>query len=338
MPPREVHVTELSLVAFDRAGQRGTFDVACSKGTYVRQIAADLGEGHGCRRVLPGAAAAHHRSVQRGHKPPPGRRTSTDARAPAGSASRWMRLPHLPLRELSEQEGERVCNGRTVGRDGELGPTRLVRDGALLAVASPAGRCPAAGGCAVPMIVRQALRGRARGKPGDRAGQLRRRSSGAPGGDRARRRRCPRPRPDRLRRHLPSAPDTVLRPQLAPRQLSTIARAGGADRGAGGGRAGADPLRPHLLAAVAGRVRRGRAGRGAGRSPRRRWRELPLRQRRSGRHPLARGVGSRLGFTAEAAPLFEIGGTPVSSSRIRDLLAAGEVEQAAELLGRPPGG
>ena len=40
-------ITELSSVAFDRGAQRGTFDVACSKGTYVRQIAADLGEATG---------------------------------------------------------------------------------------------------------------------------------------------------------------------------------------------------------------------------------------------------------------------------------------------------
>jgi len=137
VPPREVHVTELSLVAFDRGGQRGTFDVACSKGTYVRQIAADLGEATGAgayclelRRLTIGPF-----SVDNAARP-----ADIDGREGAG----WFRepvdaLPHLPLRELSEQEGERVCNGRTVGRDGELGPTRLVRDGALLAVASPAG-------------------------------------------------------------------------------------------------------------------------------------------------------------------------------------------------------
>ena len=40
----------------------------------------------------------------------------------------------------------------------------------------------------------------------------------------------------------------------------------------------------------------------------------------------------RLGFDARTVPLVE----NVSSSRIRDLLRAGEVEQAAKLLGRPP--
>jgi riboflavin kinase/FMN adenylyltransferase len=40
----------------------------------------------------------------------------------------------------------------------------------------------------------------------------------------------------------------------------------------------------------------------------------------------------RLGFDARTVPLVE----SVSSSRIRDLVRAGEIEQAARLLGRPP--
>jgi riboflavin kinase / FMN adenylyltransferase len=46
--------------------------------------------------------------------------------------------------------------------------------------------------------------------------------------------------------------------------------------------------------------------------------------------------GERLGFEVEPAPLLEVGGAPVSSSRIRDLITSGDVEQASELLGRPP--
>jgi riboflavin kinase/FMN adenylyltransferase len=47
-------------------------------------------------------------------------------------------------------------------------------------------------------------------------------------------------------------------------------------------------------------------------------------------------AGERLGFAVDPAPLLEIDGAPVSSSRIRDLLSAGEVEHAGRLLGRPP--
>ncbi len=46
--------------------------------------------------------------------------------------------------------------------------------------------------------------------------------------------------------------------------------------------------------------------------------------------------GARLGFGVEVVPLLRDGGDPVSSSRIRGLLADGDVEEAAALLGRPP--
>jgi riboflavin kinase / FMN adenylyltransferase len=46
--------------------------------------------------------------------------------------------------------------------------------------------------------------------------------------------------------------------------------------------------------------------------------------------------GARLGFETEPSPLVEVDGAPVSSSRIRDLLSAGEVAHAERLLGRHP--
>jgi riboflavin kinase / FMN adenylyltransferase len=49
-----------------------------------------------------------------------------------------------------------------------------------------------------------------------------------------------------------------------------------------------------------------------------------------------RSAGERLGYAIVAAPLRQIDGAPVSSSRIRDLFAAGAIHQATELLGRPP--
>jgi riboflavin kinase / FMN adenylyltransferase len=46
--------------------------------------------------------------------------------------------------------------------------------------------------------------------------------------------------------------------------------------------------------------------------------------------------GARLGFDVHVEPLLEVGGVPVSSSRVRELMSAGSVEEAGELLGRPP--
>ena len=46
--------------------------------------------------------------------------------------------------------------------------------------------------------------------------------------------------------------------------------------------------------------------------------------------------GRLLGFDVHVEPLLEVDGAPVSSSRVRELIASGAVEQAGALLGRPP--
>lgn len=48
-----------------------------------------------------------------------------------------------------------------------------------------------------------------------------------------------------------------------------------------------------------------------------------------------RSVGARAGFVVDAVPLLAEDHSPLSSSRIRDLVASGDVEAAADLLGRP---
>ncbi len=46
--------------------------------------------------------------------------------------------------------------------------------------------------------------------------------------------------------------------------------------------------------------------------------------------------GERLEFDVHVEPLLAQGGAPISSSRIRELITAGAVQDATELLGRPP--
>jgi riboflavin kinase/FMN adenylyltransferase len=58
-------------------------------------------------------------------------------------------------------------------------------------------------------------------------------------------------------------------------------------------------------------------------------------QRRAGDAPLLRALGDSLGFGVTAVPPVEEGGRPVSSSRVREALASGDVRAAAALLGRP---
>jgi len=57
--------------------------------------------------------------------------------------------------------------------------------------------------------------------------------------------------------------------------------------------------------------------------------------RRSGNVALLQELGRELGFVVHVAPPVALGGEVVSSSRIRQCLRAGQLDQVAELLGRP---
>jgi riboflavin kinase / FMN adenylyltransferase len=58
---------------------------------------------------------------------------------------------------------------------------------------------------------------------------------------------------------------------------------------------------------------------------------------RSGDVPRLRAIGAREGFVVVAVPLLDLDGAPVSSTRVRALLEAGKVAEAARLLGRAYG-
>jgi riboflavin kinase/FMN adenylyltransferase len=63
--------------------------------------------------------------------------------------------------------------------------------------------------------------------------------------------------------------------------------------------------------------------------------DFALGYRREGNVAALKEFGTELGFTVKTIDAFHIGDEVVSSSRIRRLLEAGQVEQAGELLGRP---
>jgi tRNA pseudouridine55 synthase len=133
--PRMVRIDRLEIAGFDARTQRAEIEVACSKGTYVRQIAADLGEQTGA-----GAMCISLRRLTVGPFDLTG--AGTPEQVAAEPDGPWYRspaaaLPHLPRRELTSEEAAAVGNGRFLAPAGEEGPTAAVLDGDLVAVMAP---------------------------------------------------------------------------------------------------------------------------------------------------------------------------------------------------------
>ena len=131
-------------------------------------------------------------------------------------------------------------------------------------------------------------------------------------------------------------PATVLRPELAPFELSTLER-----RAALVGELGVDEMVVVRFTLEFSQIdadrfasevlvdRLGAACVAVGHNYR-------YGHRAQGTIETLREAGARLGFEVTELPLLELQGGVVSSSRIRDLIGDGQVELAAALLGRPP--
>jgi tRNA pseudouridine55 synthase len=132
-PEREITIHRARIVDDDLAHGTADVEIACSKGTYIRQFAADLGAALGCgayctelRRTAVGRLRVEHA-------------VAPDAVGPAGGVDPALALGDtLGTRELTPAEAIDVGHGRPVpGTAG--GPVTLVRDGHLVAIAVPGG-------------------------------------------------------------------------------------------------------------------------------------------------------------------------------------------------------
>jgi tRNA pseudouridine55 synthase len=113
-------------------------DIRCSKGTYVRALARDLGEALGC-----GAYCAELRRLEIGHLPIE-RAGTLDAVAADPLGGTWRMscsdaLAHLPARELQSAERDALLHGRAIELHGEQAPVRCLSEGRLVCVAGPRG-------------------------------------------------------------------------------------------------------------------------------------------------------------------------------------------------------
>jgi tRNA pseudouridine55 synthase len=131
--PADLDAREVVVHAFDwvaRTEGDVAFEADVSSGTYVRSLAADLGERLGCGAHL---AALRRTGV--------GDWRVEDAVAPALVSADHLRSPrsavrHLETVELSEDELVAVGHGRTIERAGvAAGPVALIRNDDLIAVA-----------------------------------------------------------------------------------------------------------------------------------------------------------------------------------------------------------
>ena len=113
-------------------------DVRCSKGTYIRALARDLGDALGC-----GAYCAELRRLAIGHLRIERAAPLDDICAdPLGGSWRVPcseALSHLPARELEAAERDALLHGRAIAAHGEEGPLRCLAEGRLVCVAGPRG-------------------------------------------------------------------------------------------------------------------------------------------------------------------------------------------------------
>ena len=143
-PVKEVEIEAIEVLDFDEAAQTMRCRIACSKGTYVRQLAIDIGEAVGRRRA-PRAALPHGgrrpaprrgadaRRVRGGHR---AEREAGDDHIP-GLIPPAVALEFMPGIELSAAQVTAVRNGARLP-GGPQEPVRLTFRGELVAIYGPA--------------------------------------------------------------------------------------------------------------------------------------------------------------------------------------------------------
>lgn len=132
LPEREVVIHSLRVVE-DHGGGRVTVEARCGSGTYMRSLAADIGERLGCgaycealRRTAVGDLRVEDA-------------VAPEAVAAEGGLPPLAGLGHLPVRELSREDAARARHGNPLpGGPGLEGTVALVEEGRLVALATAA--------------------------------------------------------------------------------------------------------------------------------------------------------------------------------------------------------
>jgi tRNA pseudouridine55 synthase len=102
--------------------------VQCSTGTYIRQLAVDLGEHLGCGGYCETLRRTHVGNLSIDDSTPLDDIRESDGRPLLEG------LGHLSRRDLSREEAVEIGHGRKISADETPDPVALVGDGALIAV------------------------------------------------------------------------------------------------------------------------------------------------------------------------------------------------------------
>jgi tRNA pseudouridine55 synthase len=142
-PVKEVEISALEVLSFDEAAQAMRCRIGCSKGTYVRQLAIDLGEAVGAgahleqlSRTAIGELRLDDAQTLAVFEESVGARDDGDEHIP-GLVAPASALQFMPSIELSAAQVAAVRNGARLP-GGPREPVRLTFRGELVAVYGPA--------------------------------------------------------------------------------------------------------------------------------------------------------------------------------------------------------
>jgi tRNA pseudouridine55 synthase len=142
--PRTVRVERLGLLAFDPPEVE--FEVLCSKGTYVRTLASDIGDSLRCGACLGGLERRRVGPFSIADAQPLAAIEALGRGLDAAGVSMFEALPDFPHLSVADSEAEALASGTPVSVGADrigrgLGPhVRVTRDGVrLLAIASRRG-------------------------------------------------------------------------------------------------------------------------------------------------------------------------------------------------------
>lgn len=110
--PRKVTISKIELKEFDKTSQSATITVACSKGTYIRSIAYDLGAKLGCGGYLTALerTKAGNFQVNTAIK----LEDLTEVSQIVENLINPLDMLNIPIHNLSENERERVSHGMSI--------------------------------------------------------------------------------------------------------------------------------------------------------------------------------------------------------------------------------